>query len=182
MTLTMRSLAAPRWRQGPGGALRLLLAAILFLAIADMLAGVVLRYVVVRITDYFDLPGVSFFWVEEVGEFALCWLTFIGAAVAIVERTHFALAVLTHRLPPRLQDAIERLNYLLIAGFGATTAYYGWKVTQQNAMLVSPALSINLGFLFFSAVASGGLIALYGLGVALGLIRLRDPALAARPE
>ncbi len=103
------------------------------------------------ITDYFDLPGVSFFWVEEVGEFALCWLTFIGAAVAILERTHFALAVLTHRFPPPLQRLVERVNYLLIAGFGAATAFYGWKVSAMNAMLVSPALSINLGFLFFSA-------------------------------
>ncbi|HYM01406.1 MAG TPA: hypothetical protein VET85_00590, partial [Stellaceae bacterium] len=54
---------------------RIFLAAILLLAILDLLAGVVLRYVVVEITDYFDWPSVSFFWVEEVGEFALAWLT-----------------------------------------------------------------------------------------------------------
>lgn len=170
------------WRGWPAAMMKLLLAAILLVAIADMLAGVVLRYVVVRITDYFDLPGVSFFWVEEVGEFALCWLTFIGAAVAILERTHFALAVVTHRLPPPLQRLVERVNYLLIAGFGAATAFYGWKVSAMNSMLVSPALSINLAFLFFSAVVSGGLIALYGLGVASGLIKLRALALPTGPE
>ncbi|MGO8914822.1 MAG: TRAP transporter small permease [Stellaceae bacterium] len=174
--------ATQRWRDWPAAGLKLLLAAILCVAITDMLAGVVLRYVVVRITDYFDLPGVSFFWVEEVGEFALCWLTFIGAAVAILERTHFALAVLTHRFPPPLQRLVERVNYLLIAGFGAATAFYGWKVSAMNAMLVSPALSINLGFLFFSAVVSGGLIALYGLGVASGLIKLPDIAIPTGPE
>src|SRR5690348_13861822 len=59
----------PRWRRWGAAAMKLLLASILTLAILDMLAGVVLRYVVVRITDYFDWPGVSFFWVEEVGEF-----------------------------------------------------------------------------------------------------------------
>lgn len=173
---------ARRWRGRAAGAVKLLLAAILLLAIADMLAGVLLRYVVVEITDYFDLPGVSFFWVEEVGEFALCWLTFIGAAVAILERTHFALAVLTHRFPPPLRRLIERVNYLLIAGFGGATAVYGWKVSALNAMLVSPALSINLGLLFFAAVVSGGLIALYGLGVACGLIKLRDLEIVAGPE
>src|SRR6202022_1906474 len=47
-----------------------LLAGLLILAILDMLAGVLLRYVVVAVTEYFDLPGVNFFWVEEVGEFA----------------------------------------------------------------------------------------------------------------
>src|SRR6202162_1953634 len=74
-----------------------LLAALLILAILDILArallayvvgvmpaGVLLRYVVVAITDYLDLPGVNFFWVEEVGEFTLAWLTLIGAGIAIV--------------------------------------------------------------------------------------------------
>ena len=86
------------------GAMRVILAALLFLAILDMLAGVLLRYVVTAITDYFDWPSVSFFWVEEAGEFALAWLTLLGAAVAILERTHFALSVLTHRFPPRRSD------------------------------------------------------------------------------
>ena len=174
--------AAQRWRAGAMTAMKLLLAAILALAILDMLAGVVLRYVVVRITDYFDLPGVSFFWVEEVGEFALCWLTFIGAAVALIERTHFALAVVTHRLSKPLQRLIERANYVLIAAFGVVVAFQGWKVSALNAMLVSPALSINLAFLFASAVVSGGLIALYGLALASGLIRLSDAQVTPGPE
>jgi TRAP-type C4-dicarboxylate transport system permease small subunit len=163
-----------RWRGGVAAVPKLVLAAILLIAILDMLIGVFLRYVVVGITDYFDLPTVSFFWVEELGEFALCWLTLIGAAVAILERTHFALAVLTHRLPPRAQHVIERINHLLIAGFGALAAVYGWKISQLNSMLTSPGLGINLGVLYFAAVIGGALIALYGLGVALGLLKPRD--------
>lgn len=154
---------------------KIFLAAILLLAILDLLAGVVLRYVVVEITDYFDWPSVSFFWVEEVGEFALAWLTLIGAALAILERTHFALTVLTHRFPPRLQRLIERVNHLLIAGFGALAAVYGWRLSQLNATLLSPGLEINLAWLYFSAVVGGALIALFGLCVALGVVRPRDP-------
>src|SRR5947208_2660868 len=80
----------------------------------DLLVGVLLRYVVVQFTDHFDLDPVSFFWVEEVGEFGLAWLTAVGAAVAITERTHFALAVVTHRLSPRTQRMIEQFNHVLI--------------------------------------------------------------------
>ena len=54
---------------------KIVLTALLVLAIADMLIGVFLRYVVVEITDYLDLDPISFFWVEEVGEFGLAWLT-----------------------------------------------------------------------------------------------------------
>lgn len=166
-------MAMPGWRRALAALPRIVLAAILLVAIIDMLLGVLLRYVVVQITDYFDWPTVSFFWVEEVGEFALCWLTLIGAAVAILERTHFALAVLTHRLPERAQHIVERVNHLLIAGFGVFAAFYGWKLSVLNSVLVSPGLEINLALLYFSSVVGGGLIAFYGLGVALGLLRPR---------
>jgi len=166
-------MALPGWRRALAALPRVVLAAILLVAIVDMLLGVLLRYVVVQITDYFDWPTVSFFWVEEVGEFALCWLTLIGAAVAILERTHFALAVLTHRLPERAQRIVERVNHLLIAGFGLFAAFYGWKLSVLNSVLVSPGLEINLALLYFSSVVGGGLIAFYGLGVAMGLLRPR---------
>jgi TRAP-type C4-dicarboxylate transport system permease small subunit len=166
-------MTVPGWRRALAALPRVVLSAVLAIAIIDMLLGVLLRYVVIDITDYFDWPSVSFFWVEEVGEFALCWLTLIGAAVAILERTHFALAVLTHRLPERAQRVVERVNHLLIAGFGLLTAVYGWKLSLLNDTLVSPGLEINLGLLYFSTVVGGGLIAFYGLGVALGLLQPR---------
>jgi TRAP-type C4-dicarboxylate transport system permease small subunit len=166
-------MAIPGWRRALAALPRVVLAMILFIAITDMLLGVLLRYVVIDITDYFDWPSVSFFWVEEVGEFALCWLTLVGAAVAILERTHFALAVLTHRLPERAQRIVERVNHLLIAGFGLLTAVYGWKLSLLNDTLVSPGLEINLAALYASTVVGGGLIAFYGIGVALGLLQPR---------
>ena len=76
---------------------------LLALAVADMLVGVFLRYVMVQITDLLDLDPVNFFWVEEVGELSLTWLTMIGAAVGIADGVHFTLRVVTHHLPLRLQ-------------------------------------------------------------------------------
>ena len=160
-------------RRWLGAAMRVILAALLFIAILDMLAGVLLRYVVTAITDYFDWPSVSFFWAEELGEFALAWLTLLGAAVAILERTHFALAVLTHRFPPRLQRWIERVNYLLIAGFGGFAAFYGWRLCQLNITLTSPGLDINLAWLYAAALVGGLLMAFYGVALATGLLRAR---------
>jgi TRAP-type C4-dicarboxylate transport system permease small subunit len=182
VTARAEAADAAGWRRAAAMLPKIVLAAILAIAILDMLAGVFLRYVVVAITDYFDLPTVSFFWAEEVGELALCWLTLIGAAVAILERTHFALAVLTHRLPARAQLFVERLNHLLIALFGVLVALYGWKVSLLNIMLVTPALEINLAVLYLSTVAGGALMALYGLGVATGLLRPRQVALQAGPD
>jgi TRAP-type C4-dicarboxylate transport system permease small subunit len=152
---------------------KLLIGGLLLLAIANLLVGVFLRYVVVAITDYFDLPGISFFWVEEVGEFALAWLTLIGAAIGIHESSHFALGVLVHRLPGGVQRSIERINHALIAIFGALTCYFGWQLSVLNATLTSPGLQINLAWLYASAAAGGALITIYAIAVVVGVPPLR---------
>ena len=149
---------------------RIFVAGLLVLVMLDLLVGVLLRYVVVRVTDHFDLDPVSFFWVEEVGEFGLAWLTAVGAAVAILERTHFALAIVTHRLSPRTQRMIEQFNHVLIAAFGGLAAVYGWTLCVTNSVLSSPGLGVNLAWLYASSVAGGALMAIYGLGFATGLI------------
>jgi TRAP-type C4-dicarboxylate transport system permease small subunit len=155
---------------------KIFLALLLVFVMLDLIAGVLLRYVVVQITDYFDLDPISFFWVEEVGEFGLAWLTAIGAAVAIIERVHFALRVFTHRFSPRVQRLVDRINHLMIAGFGAFAAFYGFKLCVTNAMLTSPGLGLNLAWLYGSSVAGGTLIALYGLIVAAGFAPEPEPA------
>ncbi|MBV8754776.1 MAG: TRAP transporter small permease subunit [Hyphomicrobiales bacterium] len=147
---------------------KVFLALLLIFVMMDLLAGVVLRYVVVQITDYFDLDPISFFWVEEVGEFGLAWLAAVGAAVAIIERVHFGLRIVTHRFAPRTQQIIDRVNHLLIAGFGALAAVYGIKLCMTNSVLTSPGLGLNLAWLYASSVAGGTLIAVYGLIVAAG--------------
>ena len=49
----------------------------------------------------FDLPSVRFFWVEEIGELCLAWMSFIGAAIGIRKGIHFSVQMITDRLPAR---------------------------------------------------------------------------------
>jgi TRAP-type C4-dicarboxylate transport system permease small subunit len=146
---------------------KFIVTALLAVAIGDMIAGVFLRYVVVAVTDFLDLDPVNFFWVEEVGEFSLTWLTMIGAAVGIADRVHFTLNILTHHLPLWLQYTIYIVNHLLIAAFGALVAWYGTKVAITNSALTSPALQINLAWVYGAVSVGGALIFIYGLGLAL---------------
>ncbi len=146
---------------------KLVLTALLALAIADMLVGVFLRYVMLHITDWLDLDPINFFWVEEVGELSLAWLTMIGAGIGIAERAHFTLRILTHRLPQRWQRRMNIVNHLIIAGFGAVVAGCGTRLAIVNSSLASPALQINLAWLYASAAVGGVLIMLYGLGTLL---------------
>jgi len=140
-------------------------AALIIFAMVNLLVGVVLRYVVGGITDYFDLDPVPFTWVEEVGEMSLAWLTLIGAAIGIRARAHFTLHVFVHNLSPALQRWIERFNHLLIMGFGALAAWYGLKLCVLNSTLRTPGLELSLIWLYASSLVGGVLIIVYALSV-----------------
>ena len=136
---------------------------LMLVAMLDMLAGVFLRYVMTWVSATFNLPSVRFFWVEEIGEYALAWLTFIGAAIGIRRGTHFAVHILTDRLPPPLRRAIIAGHYVLLVAFGGLLAIYGWQVAELNSQSYSPALDLNLRWLYLSAVVGGVLIVMYSL-------------------
>ena len=136
---------------------------LMLLAMLDMLAGVFLRYVMTWVSARFDLPSIRFFWVEEVGEYSLAWLTFIGAAVGIRRGTHFAVHIVTERFPPPLRRAVTLGHYVLLTGFGALLTVYGWEVAELNSQSFSPALDLNLRWLYLSAVVGGVLMVIYSM-------------------
>jgi TRAP-type C4-dicarboxylate transport system permease small subunit len=149
---------------------------LMLVAMVDMLAGVFLRYVVTWVSATFNLPSVRFFWVEEIGEYSLAWLTFIGAAIGIKRGTHFAVHILTERLPPSLRRAITIGHYVLLVGFGGLVAIYGWQVSELNSQSYSPALDLNLRWLYLSSVAGGVLIVIYSLAALADALRGNAPA------
>jgi TRAP-type C4-dicarboxylate transport system permease small subunit len=145
---------------------RILLGGLVLFAISDMLYGVFCRYVMLPVTDWLDVDSPNFFWVEEVGETTLAWLTMIGAAVAVKERSHFALNLVTHRFSPKAKATLHIVHNLIIAGFGGLVAWLGYKLVMLNITLTSPALEISLGWLYASTVVGGILMALYALDLA----------------
>ena len=145
---------------------RILVGGLVLFAISVMLYGVLMRYIVLPITDWLDIDPPNFFWVEEVGETSLAWLTLLGAAVAVKERSHFALTLLSHRFPPGGRAALHVVHNLIIAAFAGLIAWVGYKLVVLNSVLTSPALEINMGWLYGSAVAGGILMMLYALDAA----------------
>lgn len=144
---------------------KIVVALLLVAAIVNLLIGVFLRYVMIEVTDYFDLDPVRFTWVEEVGEMMLAWLTLIGAAIGVRERKHFTLHVLTHNWSARAQSIVERVHHVLIAIFGAIAAWYGVKLCLLNRTLATPGLEINLAVLYASCVVGGVLLVIYAISM-----------------
>jgi TRAP-type C4-dicarboxylate transport system permease small subunit len=134
---------------------------LMLVAIADMLAGVFLRYVMTQVSLFFNLPTIRFFWVEEIGELCLAWMSFVGAAIGIRRGVHFSVQMITDHLPAGVRKAVFTTHYLLIAGFGALVAIFGWQVAELNSQSFSPALDLNQRWLYLSSVAGGVLIVIY---------------------
>lgn len=181
-TRAMPAMPAPRSPLSLGAALRalgwlphVLITVLMVVAIVDMLAGVFLRYVMTKISAALDLPTVRFFWVEEIGEWSLAWMTFIGAAVGIRRGTHFSVQIVTERFPRAWRRAVYTAHYALIAAFGAVVAIFGWQVAELNGQSSSPALDLNLRWLYLSAVAGGILIVLYSVVTIGDVWRGREP-------
>lgn len=144
---------------------RTVLGILMIAAIVNLLVGVLLRYVMIPVTDYFDLESVGFFWVEELGELLLAWITLIGAAIGVRERAHFTLHLFERQIPPAIRGAIVRFNNFLIAAFGALAAWFGVQLCLLNRTLTSPGLQINLAWLYASVVVGGAMIALFGVAM-----------------
>lgn len=144
---------------------RIVVAFLLVAAIVNLLIGVFLRYVMIEVTDWLDVDPIRFTWVEEVGEMMLAWLTLIGAAIGVRERSHFTLHIFTHRFSTRTQGLIERGHHVLIAIVGAIAAWYGVKLCLLNRTLVTPGLEINLALLYASSVVGGILLVIYAVSM-----------------
>ncbi len=132
-------------------------------AIGTMLFGVLARYVLLPITNWMDVDPVNFFWVEEVGETALAWITLIGAAIGVAERSHFSLAILVHKFPPRLRMAVHYFNHAVICSFALLVAWLGYKLAILNAGLTSPGLEFSLAWIYAPAAVGGLLMAIYAV-------------------
>jgi len=156
-----------------GTALRYLIGIMLLAAIAVMLTGVLLRYLVGPVAQSLSLPRIDFFWVEETGELMLGWLTFIAAGIGILERSHFGISILVDSLSPVARRWIFRRNMVLAAGFGLMLAWHAWQLAKLNATLTTPALEISMGWLYAALVAGGVLLAICAI---IAMLRPQAPA------
>ena len=145
---------------------RIVIGGLLLAALVVMITGVFLRYVMVPITDWFDIDAVSFFWVEETGEMIQTYLALIGGAVAIAEGAHFTVNLIVHNWSPRAQHLVHIFNCAVIAVFGGLLAVQGWRTAALNWSLGTPALGISLGWFYAATILGGILLILYSLRAA----------------
>lgn len=114
--------------------LRPLLAALLALITVGVFVQVVLRY-------FFDE---SFLWGEELSLFAFIWCVYLGAAISVRHRSHFAFDLAADLLKGRAAG-VQRLTVdLAVLAVAVLMLVEGWTFSQLSVQRLSPALGITL--------------------------------------
>jgi TRAP-type C4-dicarboxylate transport system permease small subunit len=135
--------------------------------------GVTFMQVVARYIFHY-----SFFWVEEVAIFAMAWLTFLGASIAIRRKEMLSFEFLKSLFPRHVRAVVGILGYILMISFLTWIVVYGFKLAAINLTHISPALTIPMTYPYLS-VPIGGIFLLVQTCILL-LLSVFD--LASRQE
>lgn len=139
---------------------RVLLAGNRGLIIAMMAAMVALVFTNVVSRYIFN---VSIIWAEELSQYLMVWITFLGAGLAMREGRHVAVEMLQDALPPRLARTARVIVVISILAFLATLVVLGFMFVsfawEQETPVMNiptgiPYLAVPIGaFLFFVHMA-----------------------------
>lgn len=126
---------------------------VIFLMMAVM-ATLVFVNVVTRYVFNF-----SIIWAEEVSQYLMIWIAYLGAGLALREGRHVAVEMLQDRLPTalgrRLRMAVGGLvliflGVVTVLGFQFAAFVWGQETPVLNISLGIPSLAIPIGALLFA--------------------------------
>jgi len=138
--------------------------AISVLMIVVTLAQVIFRYVIEA-----PLP-----WSEELARYCFVWIVFLGGAIGLSRGIHLGVDLLVNQLPQRLRMGLEILTNAMIACFAGAVIYASVPVIDMNMLQRSPALGVQMSWIYIAIPISMGLIAL--ICVERILVLLRTPS------
>jgi C4-dicarboxylate transporter DctQ subunit len=104
----------------------------------------------------------SLSWSEELALILLTWMVFIAAGVAVQQKLHIGVDLLTSRLGERWQRILGIFSDLLVGVFVIFLIYYGAQITANAMVQTTPAMGLPMGYVY-AAVPVGGAVMLVNL-------------------
>jgi TRAP-type transport system small permease protein len=148
---------------------RVLIAAIRFLHVwlgrlTAFVAGTILAVMTVLvfltvIYRYFLLAPIS--WGEELSRFLFIAVSLLGAAIAMKDRTHFAITILTTRFPVSVRGWLEIMIALATSGLLFIVMREGWGLALLNRNQESPALGVPMSLPYMAVPLGAALMLIF---------------------
>jgi TRAP-type C4-dicarboxylate transport system permease small subunit len=150
----------PETRRSAGTAERVFVAANRWLIIGMMAAMVAMVFANV-VSRY--IWNYSFIWAEELSQYLMVWITFLGAGLALREGRHVAVELLQDRLPIKTKRSVRHLVAALIILFLLALVILGFQFAIFAWEQETPVMNIPLGIPYL-AVPLGALLLLAHIG------------------
>lgn len=112
------------------------------------LAQVVFRYVIAA-----PLP-----WSEELARYCFVWIVFLGGAIGLSRGIHLGVDLFVNMLPEGARRGLDVLTSALIACFAVTVIYASFPVINMNMLQRSPALGVQMSWIYVAIPISMALI------------------------
>lgn len=95
---------------------------------------------------------VSIAWVAEVSQTCLVWLTFIGAAVALLHGDHMVINILLNKFPSHsvVHKALSLIGDLLILSFIILGIIGGYQLVLRTWDMTTTTLQIPAGIMYLA--------------------------------
>ena len=126
------------------GANRWAVIAMMAAMVALVFANVLTRYVL----------NYSIIWAEELSQYLMVWIAYIGAGLALREGRHVSVDIGQDALPPAGRTALRFVVAVLVLAFMATLTVLGVQFSQFAWDLETPVMQARLG-LIYAAVPVG---------------------------
>lgn len=108
---------------------------------------------------YFLLAPIS--WGEEMARFLFIAVSMFGAALAMKDRSHFTITILTARFPASVRGWLEVLVALGASVLLCIVIDKGWGLTLLNRNQESPALGVPMSVPYLAVPLGAALMLLF---------------------
>lgn len=128
-------------------------AALVFIEVIILLAGVISRYV-------FNAPIT---WTDELASTLFIWIAMLGAVIALRRSEHMRLTTFVNMLNPKWRSIVENVVAMITAVFVLLLAMPTYTYIEEQWMITTPALGLHDSY----RVAALGVGVLLMLGITL---------------
>ncbi|MBP1932251.1 TRAP transporter small permease [Ammoniphilus resinae] len=103
-------------------------------------------------------------WTEEIARFMFIYLTFVGSAVCMKEKTHITIEVLIEVLPKWLRSTTLILVQLLTMWFLVVVLIGSWQMVLSSTEVRSASLIwLNYSYVYFALFFGAVLMLIYSI-------------------
>lgn len=142
----------------------------------------VFMFLIVLLSVFFRVVvAVPASWTEELGQYTLIFLAFIGAAALMRDDGHIAITVFADRMGKGARRVLNVINRLLILPFLIVFTVGAFENMQMNWEVELPTVTwMKIGYMYLVVFLSGFIMTLYLLMNLYGDIIRRKAAIPER--